>query len=175
MLNKTEEKVLTYILSHELGISKRPFLKIAGALGMEEKEAIAILLKLQKKKAINKVRVVINHLKAGYKANALICWRVRPRAIKAIANVFIKNNQVSHCYERKPRKEFNYNIFTVMHTKEKKDIETFVRQVAENFSVEYAVLYTEKELKKERHGFPSLPWPHGLEPPPATTLAPATE
>lgn len=157
MLNKTEKKVLTYILSHELGISKRPFLKIANALGMREKDIIAILLKLQRKKAINKVRAVINHLKAGYKVNALICWRIKPKAIKAITNIFIKNTRVSHCYERKPRKEFNYNIFTIMHAKEKKDIETFIRQISETFTVDCVALFTEKELKKERHGFPSLP------------------
>lgn len=149
MLSKIEKKVLAYITSHEFDISKRPFLSMANTLDMREEDIIGILAELRKKEAIKELRAVINHTKAGYNENALICWRVRPDAVDIIKNIFIKNDLISHCYERKPQKEFNYNVFTMMHAKKRKDIETFAREVAKAFAVDYAVLFTEEELKKK--------------------------
>lgn len=150
MPNSREKRVLFYILSHELDISKRPFLKIARALDLEERNIINILVKLQKEKAVDKLRLVLNHVKAGYKENALICWHIRKKAIGAVTNLFIENKLISHCCERTPQKEFNYNIFTVMHAKNKKDIRIFVRNTARAFRSDCAILFTEKELKKEK-------------------------
>lgn len=155
-MTNLEKKILLYMLCHELDISRRPFLKIAKALGMKEKDVVYALVKLQKKKIINKLRGVVNHIKAGYKKNALICWRIRKERVSAVTNLFIKNNLISHCCERKPQKKFNYNIFTMMHAKKRQDIKNFARGLAKAFTLDYVILFTEKELKKEKIGTPVL-------------------
>lgn len=150
MLSEPKKKILAYISSHELDITKRPFLKMANALGIKEKDIMRILAELQKKEIISGLKAVLNHVKAGYKENALICWRIRPDTIDGLKNVFIKNSLISHCYKRRPHREFNYNLFTMMHAKNKKCISNFVRRTAETFALDYVILFTEKELKKEK-------------------------
>ncbi len=150
MLTEIEKKVLVYISDHELEISRRPFSSIADALGMREEEVTSVLVGLVKKGVIENIRAVVNHTKLGYKENALIAWHVNPEAVDAIKNVFIENDLISHSYERESQDGFNYNIFIMMHAKERKDMETFVNRVAETFAVDYIVLSTEEELKKEK-------------------------
>lgn len=148
MLSEKEKKVLVYISNHGLDISQRPFLGVGNALEMREEDVMQVLVGLKEKGVIVSLRAVINHTKAGYKANALIAWRLNPRASDAIKRVFIENDLISHCYEREPQDGFDYNIFTVMHAKDRTRIERFASEVAKAFAVDYLLLFTEKELKK---------------------------
>ncbi|MBU1924271.1 MAG: Lrp/AsnC family transcriptional regulator [Candidatus Omnitrophica bacterium] len=150
MLSEKEKKVLLRVSKHGLGISKRPFLDIAEKAALTEKEVIGVLLDLQDKGIIKRLRAVIDHRQAGYKENALIAWRVLPEKMDSIKRVFIENDAISHCYERKPQEEFDYNVFTMMHAEDMKIIEDFAGGVAEKFGVDCEVLITEEELKKER-------------------------
>ena len=169
MLSEREKNVLLYISDRGLNISKRPFLEAANALGMTEEGVLGILRRLQEEGVIKSLRGVINHTQAGYKENALIAWRMNPvrdnpssktkgkisreaksQAHGSIRGAFIENDLVSHCYERKPHKEFNYNIFTMMHAKKRGDIESFAGKIGKDFNADYVLLFTEEEVKKEK-------------------------
>ena len=180
MLSERERNVLLYISGRGLNISKRPFLEAARALGMSEEGVIEILRRLQEEGVIKSLRGVINHTQAGYRENALIAWRMnpaplekhflmgpvrnnpssetkrkiskeaKPQAQGSIRDAFIENDLISHCYERKPHKEFNYNIFTMMHAKKRREIESFASRIGKDFNADYVLLFTEEEVKKEK-------------------------
>ncbi|MEE8360159.1 MAG: hypothetical protein V3S04_04465 [Candidatus Omnitrophota bacterium] len=150
MLSKNEKGILLYISDHGLNLSREPFLEVADELGMAEEDVIAMLQGLRRKGVIKDLRGVIDPKKAGYKENALIAWRVPDEKADAVKNNFVENDLVSHCYEREPGEGFNYNIFTMVHAKKIKEIEDFVERAAEEFNCDYALLFTERELKKEK-------------------------
>jgi DNA-binding Lrp family transcriptional regulator len=150
MLSEKEKSILLYISEYGLSVSQQPFLKVAETLNIREDEVIDILRNLKQKGIIKDLRGVINHTEAGYEENALIAWAVPDNKIDALTNIFINNNNISHCYERAMHENFQYNIFTMMHTREKKLIMDFVSSIKKDFSVECELLFTEKELKKEK-------------------------
>lgn len=153
MLSKKEKEVLGYFSENAVGLSSRPFKKAAFDLNTSESKLIERLRRLQKKGLIRSLRGIVSHHRAGYFQNALIAWRkssgngVEEQLIKEI---FLKDDRISHCYQRKPHRAFNYGIFTMMHARTKNEIEQFVCKTARCWGLDYEVLFTEKELKKEK-------------------------
>lgn len=149
-LTDTEKKILVYMSSRGLDISRRPFLSIAEALGLKEEDVIDILRDLQGSGVIETLRGVIDIENAGYRENALIAWRVPDEKIAVVKDIFVGNDMISHCYERESQEGFNYNIFTMMHAQERKEIEDFASTIARDNTLDYTLLFTEEELKKEK-------------------------
>ncbi|MBF0486451.1 MAG: hypothetical protein HQL16_08060 [Candidatus Omnitrophica bacterium] len=154
MLSKKEKDVLAFFSVNDLEASSRPFVKASKALGMSETGLIDMLKSLQKKGFIKGLRGVVDHRRAGYRENALIAWRARPGQKKAknrlVQDVFMADDRISHCYERCPHEKFNYNIFTMMHARSRKEVLDFVRSQATDGKFDHEVLFTEKELKKDK-------------------------
>lgn len=154
MLCKKEKEILEFFSANEIEVSPRPFARAADALGMAESELVDSLCRMEKKGVIRGLRGVIDHRRAGYAENALVAWRIGPGQKLAkdeiVSGIFISDDRISHCYERRPHEEFDYNVFTMMHAKTRKEIKDFVRKTAAAFSLEHEILFTEKELKKEK-------------------------
>lgn len=154
MLPKKAKKILEYFSTNEVELSARPFKKAASDLNTKESELIELLLRLQTEGVLKSLRGAINHRRAGYPHNALIAWRNSSRAKlaegKLIKEAFLADDRISHCYKRKAQKSFNYGIFTMMHARTKQEIDKFVCKTARCYGLDYEVLFTEKELKKEK-------------------------
>ena len=154
MLLKKEKEALGYFSDHEVELCSRPFLEPARNLNMTESQLVGLLKRLQKRGIIKYLRGLINHVKAGYRQNALIAWRSNSRGIKSqeklLRDVFLADSRISHCYKRKPHKAFNYNLYTMMHAKTRKEIVAFAKKSAQRFKLSHEILFTEKELKKEK-------------------------
>ncbi len=150
MLNEKDKSILLYMTTHGLSLSSEPFQEMAHALGMTEDDVMGTLYGLRQRGVIKSLRGVIDPKPAGYKENALIAWRVPDEKISAVKNNFVENDLVSHCYEREPAEGFNYNVFTMVHAKEIKEIEEFAAKAAAEFKCDHEILFTEKELKKEK-------------------------
>lgn len=154
MLRKKEKEVLGYFSLNALGLSPQPFKQAAVDLRMPEPSLINLLNRLQKKGLIKSLRGLIDHRRAGYCQNALIAWKMNAQAKdargKLIKDVFLVDDRISHCYLRQPHKAFTYDIFTMMHARTRKEINGFVRRNARAFGLDYEVLFTDKELKKQR-------------------------
>ncbi|MBF0479890.1 MAG: hypothetical protein HQL26_10450 [Candidatus Omnitrophica bacterium] len=154
MLSKKEKEVIAYFSVNDVGLSSHPFIKPAKTLDLTEVALIDILTNLQKKGIIKNFSGVIDHKKTGYKANALIAWNINLASgstkINKIIDIFMGDNRISHFYQRAPNIHFNYNIYTMMHAKTKKEIKDFAEKVASECNLNYEILFTEKELKKEK-------------------------
>lgn len=154
MLIKKEKEALEYFSVNEVELSGRPFLKAAGDLGVPEPELVSLLKGLQKRGMIKNLRGLINHRRAGYRQNALIAWRSgsagKRGEEKLVKAAFLFDARISHCYRRKPHKDFDFNIFTMMHARTKNEIISFAEKTAQVFNFDQEILFTEKELKKKR-------------------------
>jgi len=57
--------------------------------------------------------------------------------------------EVTHCYQRRPQRDWKYNLYTMVHG----DNEDACNQIAQHISQktgmkEYALLFSQKEFKK---------------------------
>lgn len=154
MLSKKEKEIIGYFASNGVELSSRPFRTAARKLGMPEGAVIGTLNNLKRRGFIKNLRGVINHHKAGYSQNALIAWRLKAGSTEKysslVNDVAIKDERISHCYRRQPHEKFRYDIFTMMHAKTKNEIMNFARATAIELGLEHEVMFTQKELKKER-------------------------
>ena len=154
MLSKKEKKALEYFSANDLGLCARPFKQAAADLKISEPELIGLLLRLQKKGLIKSLRGLTNPVRLGYSASALIAWRSgspgKGNEEKLVKDAFLGDDRISHCYQRRPHRDFNYGIFTMMHAGTKKEISGFARKISRRMKFNYEVLFTAKELKKER-------------------------
>ncbi|RLB90916.1 MAG: hypothetical protein DRH10_03075 [Deltaproteobacteria bacterium] len=56
---------------------------------------------------------------------------------------------VTHCYQRKPQKEWPYNLYTMIHGKTEKACHKLIQAIVATTSVKnYTILFSEDELKK---------------------------
>lgn len=150
MLNEIEKEILLYISKQGLAISERPFEEVASSLNMTEEKVLDTLKALKDRGIIKDLRGVLDHNKSGYKENGLLAWNVPPDKIDAVKARLIANDLISHCYEREPQKEFNYNIFAMMHADAIGVVEKFAKDVSEELGVDCKLLFTERELKREK-------------------------
>lgn len=150
MLTKIEKEILLYIARQGLAISEGPFEEVASSLNMTEGEVLDTLKALKESGVIKDLRGVLDHNKSGYKENGLIAWNVPPDKIDAVKSRLIANDLISHCYEREPQKGFNYNIFAMMHADAIGVVKKFAKDVSEEFRIDNKLLFTERELKREK-------------------------
>lgn len=145
------DKKLLLSLNHKLPITERPFKILAEQAGMDEKRFLSILKKYKKTGLMRRFGVFLNHKKIGLNSNALIAWEVKPERINYVAKIFTKFQNVSHCYLRTTYPFWPYNLYTMLHGKNKKECEKIIKLMSQKTGLkEYRVLWTIKEFKKTR-------------------------
>ena len=138
-------------LSKPIKITKRPFREFSRKLGIEEKQATAILSSYRKKGVIRRFGAVLNHRKAGFKVNALVCWKTPKDKIAVIKKNIGNFSNVSHCYLRKPYTQWPYNFYCMLHSHNKKECLAEIKRISSLLKTnDYKVLFTLKEFKKTR-------------------------
>jgi DNA-binding Lrp family transcriptional regulator len=132
-----------------LALTSQPFHEIAAEIGITPTEVIARLQKLQESGVIRRFGVSIKPNSIGYSANALVAWRVPENRVAELGKYFSAQQEISHCYEREVMPGvWEYNFYTVMHARERKTIEEFVKQLSDATALkEYAILYSTRNLK----------------------------
>ncbi len=93
----------------------------------------------------------INHRKAGFEANAMVCWAVADNVVEAAGHRLASLPEVSHCYERKTNAMWRFNLFAMVHGQERHTCEEIADAVSSEFGPEdRVVLFSTREFKKER-------------------------
>jgi DNA-binding Lrp family transcriptional regulator len=130
MLDDLDKKIIHY-LQGDLPLTVRPFAVLAERIGISEEE---LLDKIQQ---------------VGFKANAMVAWCVPDDKIDETGFLMATFKEVSHCYQRKIQDKWKYNIFTMVHGKNKRDCQGIVKRIAKRTGIkDYVILLTLKEYKK---------------------------
>ncbi len=148
MLNNLEKKLLASV-QEDVPITPRPYLEIAGQLGISEDRVLTVLQNLCDRGIIRRFGATLRHQKSGYGANAMTAWQVEEDRVVRAGKIMASFSQVSHCYRRDPTPEWPYNIYTMIHAKDEASCREIAAQISTAASVEtYTLLFSSRELKK---------------------------
>ncbi len=138
-------------LEDPLPLVPGPWREIAGALRVEEAEVLAALGELKEKGVLRRIAAVLHHRRAGFQANAMVCFRLPERRLAEAALKAARLHQVSHCYQRETRPQWPYSLYAMVHARTREDCDALVRELAADIGGEdHQVLYSVRELKKQR-------------------------
>ncbi|MBF0200677.1 MAG: Lrp/AsnC family transcriptional regulator [Desulfamplus sp.] len=148
MLTEIEKKVIAS-LQGTIPVVRRPFLELAASVGIPEEKYLMIVEELHESGIIRRFGATLKHQKSGFKANAMVAWRVaEDRAVEA-GNIMASFQAVTHCYRRNPAPGWAYNLYTMVHAGDRDRCHAIAREIAAAADVdEYILLFSEKELKK---------------------------
>ncbi|RJO62883.1 MAG: Lrp/AsnC family transcriptional regulator [Dehalococcoidia bacterium] len=138
-------------LQRDLPLSPAPFDDMSKRLGMDGDTFLAICEGLIQSGVIRRYGASINHRRAGYSANAMVCWRVAPERVDAAGAELAAHASVSHCYERQTSALWRHNLFAMIHGVARQDCVAIAKAATTaNELNDGAVLFSTREIKKTR-------------------------
>lgn len=148
MLTSFDKKIIRR-LQENISIMETPYSQIASELNMNEEELIKKIKDYSTMGILKRIGAVLYHRKAGFNANAMVVWKIDSEDLDRIGNYIASIPEVSHCYERKPFDSWDYNLYTMIHEKDRESCNKIIESIANDISVyNYKILYSTKELKK---------------------------
>lgn len=148
MLSELEKKIIASIQG-DLSVSPRPYREIAENLRIPEELFLEKLQELCDKGVIRRFGATIRHQKSGFRANAMVAWRVEEQRIDEVGQIMASFAGVSHCYRRDPSGDWPFNLYTMVHAPNEKACRQTARQMADKANVDtYALLFSRREIKK---------------------------
>lgn len=144
-----QDKEIIKALQEDFPLCSEPYKILAGRVGISEEEFLQRVRELVDEKKIRRMGAVLRHREVGFNANALCAWHVPPEKLDDIAQVMSSHAAVSHCYDRTPAPNWDYNLYTMIHAKTRDECENIISELAALAGVtDYKVLYTKREWKK---------------------------
>jgi DNA-binding Lrp family transcriptional regulator len=153
-LNKTEKRILSR-LENDLDVISEPFNFLCGE-GLEIEEVLQTIQGLIDKGVVRRIAAIVNNRRLGFVANVLFCSRVPEGRIVEAGQALARFGAVSHCYERKPVRDWPYNLYAMMHGKSMGEIQHLISKFTAAERIDsFELLPTAAELKKEpvKHRF----------------------
>jgi siroheme decarboxylase len=148
MLTEVEKKVIS-IIQEDIPVTERPYLEISRRLGVSEDFILEVLRNLTDQGVMRRFGATLRHQKSGFTANAMVAWQVDESRIEEVGNIMAAFHEVTHCYRRNPADEWPYNLYTMVHAKDRKACRRIAEKMAKKALVEtYALLFSNRELKK---------------------------
>ncbi|MBT8352483.1 MAG: Lrp/AsnC family transcriptional regulator [Deltaproteobacteria bacterium] len=148
MLTKLEKKIIASI-QEDIPVKSRPYLEISQKLKISEETLLETLQGLCDRGVIRRFGATIRHQKSGFAANAMVAWIVDEDRVDEVGVKMASFRQVSHCYRQNPNEQWPYNLYTMIHAKDKDTCQETARQMSRETSVkDYKLLFSRRELKK---------------------------
>lgn len=164
------ELAVVRIVQEDLPLVERPFAVHARAVAEEagepvdEVRVLDLLASFEERKLMRRFAAVMNHRKAGFKANAMGVWAVPEDRLEEIGPAMAGFAAVSHCYRRPIYPDWPYSVFTMIHGRSSRDCEETVEAIrAETGIDEYCLLWSVKEYKKTRVRYFTSDWDAWIE------------
>jgi len=147
-LSDIEARVLA-VLQEGFPESRSPYKDMAEKAGIDTGQFISILEDWKRQGKLRRIGAIVNHLKVGFSAGAMVAWQTEPECVEQVGMILAGFKEVSHAYERQTTENWPYNIYTMIHGKDIWDIEQIVMRMSRVCGITtYRILATEKELKK---------------------------
>lgn len=149
-INLTEkDKKIIRALQGDLPIIKHPFLKIAKNLSMSEENLIEHIKRFIKKGIIRRFGAIIYHDRSGFEANVMVAWKAEEDKLFHIGKIMASFPEVTHCYARLSCPEWPYNLYTMIHGKNKKECYNTIKHIVEKTGLSrYRLLFTKRTFKR---------------------------
>ena len=143
------DKVVISLIQGDLPIEERPFAVMADKTGITEEEFVKRVQDLKRRGIIRRFGATLRHQKAGFLSNAMVAWSVPADRVEKVGNTLAAFQEVTHCYQRKPQKDWPYNLYTMVHGSNRDQCCGIAKRMARSTGIdEYVMLFSEKEFKK---------------------------
>ena len=147
-LDETEKNVVR-ALQDDFPLVKEPYKELAGRVGLSEEEFLGRVRRFDELGCIRKMGAVLQHRTAGFTANVLCAWEVPPEKLAEVAEIMSAHSAVSHCYDRNPAPNWNYNLYTMIHAKSRAECDAVINELSKLTGItDFQALYSVKEWKK---------------------------
>ena len=138
-------------IQKDLPVESRPFERMAECLDISERELLSVADDLQQRGIMRRFCAVLNHLRAGFKANAMAVWKVPEERAEEVGNIMAQSKRVTHCCQRTTRPDWGFTHFTMIHSTSPEQCEKVAREIAKATGIgDYQLLYSTREYKKVR-------------------------
>ena len=138
-------------LQQDLPLVERPFESMAAAVELDTDQFLRECRSLQERGLVRRFSASINHIGAGFVANALACWMVPPDLVESAGRKMATIREVSHCFERQTSPLWKYNLYTVIHSRSRETCQGIIRQICKETGLNgYVSLFSRREFKRSR-------------------------
>jgi siroheme decarboxylase len=145
------DRAAVRVLQKDLPIVESPFAELAREAGMTGGDLLARARALLESGAMRRYAAVLHHRRAGYRANAMVCWQVEPGRIDQAGEALSSHPAVSHCYQRPASPDWPYPLYTMVHCRDEAELKRTIADLAASASLStFRVLRSVKEYKKSR-------------------------
>ena len=143
------DKKIIQVLQEDFPLCKEPYKILAEKVGIDEEEFLQRVQDFLNENKIRKLGAVLQHRTAGFKSNALCAWEVPPEKLAEVAEIMSAHAAVSHCYDRNPAPNWNYNLYTMIHAKSREECDAIIAELSKLTGItNFQALYSKKEWKK---------------------------
>ena len=138
-------------MQEDLELVPRPYDTLAEQLGMSTEELFTMAQDFQKRRIMRRFSAVLHHRRSGFRANAMIVWKVPEDRSEEVGMKMAAHDAVTHCYERPTFPDWPYTHFTMVHATTAEGCEEINKEISEATGItERLVLYSTREYKKTR-------------------------
>ena len=138
-------------LQEDLPLVPRPFQKMSQRLGITEHDVFALAQDFQDRRLMRRFSAVLHHRRSGFRANAMIVWKVPEDRAEEVGMTMAQHNAVTHCYQRPTFPDWPYTHFTMVHATTPGGCEEIEREISEATGItDRLLLYSTREYKKTR-------------------------
>ena len=147
-ISEIERRILA-VIGQGLPKTQSPYKDIAGQVGIKTAELLEILEDWKRCGKLRRIGAIVNHFKVGLGAGAMVVWQVESERVCDVGRILAGFEEVSHVYERKTDKNWPFNLYTMVHGRNRQEVKNTVERMSRECGVSnYRLICTEKELKK---------------------------
>ena len=147
-LSDVERRVLL-VLQGGMPKSTTPYRDMAAQAGVDTQQLLGILNDWKINGRMRRAGAVVNHFKVGLGAGAMVVWKVGPEQVEQVGKMLASFSEVSHAYERILAPGWPYNLYTMVHGVNEREVTVTVEKMSRACGIsDYKALPTKKELKK---------------------------
>ncbi|OGW77300.1 MAG: hypothetical protein A3I73_01600 [Omnitrophica bacterium RIFCSPLOWO2_02_FULL_45_16] len=149
MLSKLDKAIIG-LISRDIPLVKEPFRDIARTLGIKERALLKRIRFFKASGLMRKFAAILNHKKIGFRYNAMVVWNIPESIIDKAGRIMASFDEVSHCYQRKKKHEWDYNLYSMIHGRTRKECLSVVKKISDKLSggFDHKALFSFKEEKK---------------------------
>jgi siroheme decarboxylase len=149
-----QQRRIVRALQGDIPLTPMPYRQIADALGIPEESLIDAIAQMKAQGLLRRFGATLRHQKVGFVANAMSAWVVPEERVEEVGRLLAALPQVTHCYERPPRGDLPFNLYAMIHGKERAECRRIAEEVANLTGIhDFVLLFSSRESKKSSMAF----------------------